>query len=182
MRGSMITGHVFIATSLDGFIARENGNIGWLLQYEDANEDHGYAAFAASMDAMIMGRGTFEAVRGMGYWQYPFPVSVLSSTLAGTPVPQDLGETVRFTDESPALIMERLVSEGARRVYVDGGRLVQSFLRQGLIFDMVITRVPVLLGCGRSLFGPLEADVALVHEETRSFPSGLVQSRYRVAA
>jgi dihydrofolate reductase len=74
-----------------------------------------------------------------------------------------------------------LALQGHRRVYVDGGQIIQSFLRAGLIADMVITQVPVLLGQGRALFGALGADVALVHEQSRSFASGLVQSRYRIA-
>lgn len=85
-----------------------------------------------------------------------------------------------FADLTPWAAMDRLAAEGARRVYVDGGRLVQAFLREGLIEDLVITRVPVLIGAGRPLFGGLAADVSLEHLGTRAFASGMVQSRYRV--
>jgi dihydrofolate reductase len=177
----MITGHVFIATSLDGFIAREDGDIGWLLARDAPGEDHGYARFIAGIDAIIMGRGSFETVRGITPWSYDRPVTVLSARLADRPVPRALAGAVRFSGATPQAVMAALAAEGERRVYVDGGRVIQSFLRLGLIADMVITRVPVLLGRGRPLFGPLEADLDLVHDETLSFPSGLTQSRYRLA-
>lgn len=93
----------------------------------------------------------------------------------------DLADKVRVIDGAPEASMRMLQSEGRRRVYVDGGLVIQSFLRAGLITDMVLTSVPVLLGEGRRLFGGLAGDIPLVHEETRSFPSGLVQSRYRIA-
>jgi dihydrofolate reductase len=176
----MVTGHVFIATSLDGFIAREDGDIGWLLERDQAGEDHGYDAFIADIDVILMGRGTYEAVRGMGDWFYTRPVLVLSAQLAQQPVPTDLSGKVTFSDKSPEYAMAMLHSEGARRVYVDGGRIIQSFLAHDLISDMVITRVPVLLGAGRPLFGALQRDVTLVHKSTMSFPSGLVQSHYEV--
>lgn len=177
----MVTGHVFIATSLDGFIARPDGAIDWLVGRDTGGEDHGYDAFIAGIDALVMGRGTFEAVAGFDPWPYAVPVLVLSRALAGTDVPERLRGKVAFADLSPRDAMARLAAEGAARVYVDGGQVVQAFLRAGLIADMVITRVPVLIGAGRSLFGEIGRDVALVHEATQAFPSGLVQSRYRVA-
>jgi len=175
----MITGHVFIAASLDGFIAREDGDIGWLIERDDPAEDHGYEAFIADKDVILMGRGTYESIRDNTPWPYSRPVVVLSATLARTGQPA--GGQVRFLDAAPEQAMRALEAEGVRRVYVDGGRVVQSFLRAGLIADLVITSVPVLLGQGRRLFGALGGDIALVHEATRSFPSGLVQSRYRIA-
>jgi dihydrofolate reductase len=176
----MITGHVFIATSLDGFIARENGEIDWLLQHDQAGEDHGYDNFINHIDAIVMGRGTFEAVRGMGDWFYDRPVLVLSAQLAERAVPAELTGKVRFTGRSPQEAMAMLEAEGCRRVYVDGGRVIQSFLALGMISDMVITRVPILLGNGRPLFGGVQRDIPLAHTGTRSFPSGLVQSSYEV--
>ncbi|MFC3059923.1 dihydrofolate reductase family protein [Paenirhodobacter populi] len=176
----MVTSHVFIATSLDGFIAREDGDIGWLLERDDPAEDHGYDAFIDDKDVVVMGRGTYESMRDVTPWPYTRPVVVLSATLkqAGQPT----GPRVRFTDAAPSQVMQDLETEGVRRVYVDGGRVIQSFLRAGLIADMVITTVPVLLGQGRRLFDSLPGDIALVHETTRSFPSGLVQSRYIIPA
>jgi dihydrofolate reductase len=176
----MITGHVFIASSLDGYIARPDGDIGWLLERDDPREDHGYDAFIADKDAIVMGRGSYEKVATFDTWPYDRPVLVLSSRLAGTPVPDRLHGKVRFADLAPAQAMRELEREGARRVYVDGGRLVQAFLRAGLIEDMVVTTVPVLIGAGRPLFGELPRDRDLALVASRSFPSGLVQSTYRV--
>lgn len=176
----MITGHVFIATSLDGFIARESGDIDWLLKHDQAGEDHGYDDFIRDIDVIIMGRGSYESVRCMGDWFYNRPVLVLSSQLAQQKVPTGLSGKVRFSDKSPESVMAMLQSEGARRAYVDGGRVIRSFLALDLISDMVITRVPILLGNGRPLFGGSSRDVALLHKSTRSFPSGLVQSHYEV--
>ena len=176
----MATGHVFIATSLDGFIARPDGSIDWLMGRDTGGEDHGYDGFIARIDAVVMGRGTWDVVAGFDPWPYAVPVLVLSKALAGAPVPEALQGKVRFADLSPTAAMDRLAAEGAARVYVDGGQLVQAFLRDALIDDLVITRVPVLIGAGRPLFGALAGDLVLIHESTRSFPSGLVQSRYRV--
>lgn len=176
----MVTGHVFIATSLDGYIARPDGGIDWLLERDAAGEDHGYDAFIADKDMIVMGRGSYEKVATFDSWPYDRPVLVLSSQLAGTAVPEALRGKVRFADMAPAAAMEELAQAGVRRVYVDGGRVVQSFLRAGLIEDMVITTVPVLIGAGRPLFGELPADRGLALVASRSFPSGLVQSTYRL--
>lgn len=177
----MISGHVFIATSLDGFIARKDGDIAWLLQRDDPSEDHGYDAFIANIDVILMGRGSYEAMQDARPWPYSRPVLVLSTSLKDHRAPQALAGKVRFSDKSPEQAMAMLEAEGNRRVYVDGGLVIQSFLRAGLIADMVITFVPVLLGEGRSLFGAIAADIPLAHEDTRAFASGLVQSRYRIA-
>ena len=176
----MITGHVFVATSLDGFIARENGEIDWLLKHDQAGEDHGYDDFIRDIDVIVMGRGSYESVRSLGDWFYNRPVLVLSAQLAQQAVPSELTGKVRFSDKSPDDAMAMLQAEGARRAYVDGGRIIQSFLALDMISDMVITRVPMLLGAGRPLFGGRQRDVALAHKSTRCFPSGLVQSRYEV--
>lgn len=178
----MITGHVFIATSLDGFIARDDGDIAWLLERDDPGEDHGYDAFIENIDIILMGRGCYEKMHAVRPWPYTRPVVVLSASLVQDDLPVDLAGKVRVTDTSPEEAMRMLQSEGHRRVYVDGGLVIQSFLRAGLIADMVITRAPVLLGEGRSLFGAIAGDIPLLHEETKSFRSGLVQSRYRIAA
>ncbi len=176
----MITGHVFIAVSLDGYIARTDGDIGWLIERDDPAEDHGYADFIHKIDVILMGRCTFESVRHFDPWPYSRRVVVLSNSLTDDDVPKALRDKVQVMAAPPAQAMARLEAEGAQRVYVDGGRVIQSFLAEGLIDDMVITRVPVLLGGGRSLFGPLRSDVLLVHDKTVSFPSGLVQSHYRI--
>jgi dihydrofolate reductase len=175
----MVTGHVFIATSLDGFIARSDGGLDWLLSRDDPGEDHGYDAFLKGMDGIVMGRGSFEAVRALGVpWPYPKPVVVLSRSLAPEALPPDLRGHVEVTPEPPRPLCERLARQGWRRVYVDGGAVIRSFLAEGLIADMVLTRIPVLIGQGLPLFGSLPADLPLRHDTTHAYPSGLVQSRY----
>ena len=176
---TITTGHVYIALSLDGFIARPDGGLDWLMKQPTDGEDYGYQAFMASVDGLVMGRGSFEMVLTFPEWPYAKPVVVLSRTPAD--IPDHLVGRVRASDASPPQIMRRLASEGWRRAYVDGGRIVQSFLRDGLIRDMTLTRIPILLGHGRPLFGPLDRDIDLKHVETRAFPSGLVHSRYRIA-
>jgi len=175
----MVSGHVFIATSLDGFIARPDGDIGWLLARDDPSEDHGYRDFIADKDWIVVGRGSYEKVREFDPWPYDRPVLVLSRQLAGTPVPAALAGKLAFSAAAPREAMAELARRGARRVYVDGGQVVQSFLRAGLIEDMVLTMVPVLVGAGRPLFGALPQDRDLALVASRSFPSGLVQSTYR---
>jgi dihydrofolate reductase len=175
------TGHVFIATSLDGFIARTDGSLDWLVSPAHAGEDHGYDAFMRDIDAIVMGRGTYEAVLAFDPWPYDKPVLVLSRSLASTPVPDALRGKVTFADLSPQAAMDHLGQQGAARVYVDGGQIVQSFLRAGLVADTVLSRIPVLIGTGRSLFGAIDRDISLSHQGTTAFPSGLVQSRYKLA-
>lgn len=177
----MITAHVFIAVSLDGFIARHDGDIAWLLQRDDPTEDHGYPAFIADKDVIVMGRGSYEKALSSDPWPYDRPVVVLSHKLGGAPVPEALQGKVRFSTRAPREEMEALAAQNVRRVYVDGGQVVQSFLREGLIADMVITTIPVLIGSGRPLFGALSRDIDLKLVSSRSFPSGLVQSSYRLA-
>lgn len=177
----MTTGHVFIATSLDGFIARRDGAIDWLPGLDsDPGENYGYDDFIASVDGLVMGRNSFEKVLEFDPWPYPRPVVVLSRSLDPSAVPPALAGKVEISPLPPRALMQSLADRGWTRAYVDGGKVIQSFLRAGLIADMVITRVPVLLGEGLPLFGPLEGDIALRHLETRAYPSGLVRSRYAI--
>lgn len=168
---------VFIATSLDGFIARRDGAIDWLPLPE--GEDHGYDAFVASVDAIVIGRRTFETVLSFGGWVYGDKrVVVLSSR------PVDLsvvhGGTVEQLAGEPRDIAAKLAASGAHRLYIDGAETIQRFLRAGLVDRVIITRIPVLIGDGIPLFGALAHDLPLRHVGTRTFPSGLVQSEYAV--
>lgn len=174
----MVTTHVFIATSLDGYIARQDGDIEWLLQRDDPSEDHGFDAFIADKDMIVMGRGTYEKVLSFDSWPYDLPVVVLSKQLANEPVPLPLKGKVQFSDLAPRHLIEQLDEQNIRRIYLDGGQLIQSFLRENLVTDMVITTVPVLLGSGRTLFGTMPQDADFKLLSSRSFPSGLVQSHY----
>jgi dihydrofolate reductase len=169
---------VFIATSLDGFIARADGSLDWLPA--DGGEPHGYTEFMATVDAVVMGRKTFETVLAFAEW--PFgrkPVVVLSSRPAGIAPPA--GAVCDAMSGTPHEIVARLSGRGMKHLYVDGGVTIQRFLEAGLIQRLVITRIPVLLGGGIPLFGPASRDVRLEHVATRSYPSGMVQSEYRIA-
>jgi dihydrofolate reductase len=170
---------VFVGTSLDGFIARPNGAFDFLPA--GGGEPHGYDEFIASVDAIVMGRKTFETVLALGPWPYGNKrVVVLSSR------PIDLsavsGGVVEQMAGTPAQIVSKLAASGAHNLYIDGGITIQEFLRAGLIQRIVITRVPVLIGEGIPLFGPLPGDIRLRHIATRQYPSGLVSSEYLVAA
>lgn len=176
----MVSGHVFIATSLDGYIARTDGSIDWLMRQPVEGEDHGYDAFIADMDVILMGRQSYETVLTFDSWPYSKPVVVLSSTLRSEERPEALVDKVQISALGPRDIMRDLTEKGIRKAYIDGGRIIQSFLREGLIQTMTVTRIPVLIGKGRPLFGDLARDIDLDHLETRHFPSGLVQSTYRI--
>ncbi|MBW6496649.1 MAG: dihydrofolate reductase family protein [Burkholderiaceae bacterium] len=175
----MPTGHVYIATSIDGFIARLDGGLDWLESANSAGEDHGYQAFMDRIDGIVMGRATFDVVLRFDPWPYDRPLLVLSRKLDSADIPSHVADWVTIVQS-----VSDALAEGQRRgwdrVYVDGGATIQAFLDAGAISDMVITRIPVLLGTGLPLFGPLSDDLPLRHVETRSFPSGLVQSRYEV--
>lgn len=178
----MVTTHVFIAVSLDGYIARKDGDINWLLQRDDPTEDHGYTAFIADKDWIVMGRGSYEKVLTFDEWPYDRPVLVLSRQLTDTPVPEALKGRVQFSHRTPREVIDDLAAQNVHRVYIDGGQVIQSFLREGLVADIVITTVPVLLGSGIPLFGSLPHDIDLTLLSSRSFPSGLVQSHYRLTS
>ncbi len=173
---------VFIATSLDGYIARADGRIDWLEEAHRsaaAGEDFGYQEFFDGVDVLILGRKTFETVRGFPEWPYGEKrVVVLSQTLHQ--LPADCPPSVRLTEQSPAEIVKSLERESFQHAYVDGGSTIQSFLAAGLVSDLTITTIPILLGSGLPLFGRLTEDLPLLHEKTRVFPNGFVQSKYRV--
>ena len=175
----MPTGHVFIAASLDGFIARLDGTLDWLDAANSAGEEHGYQDFIDRIDGIVMGRATFDVALRFDPWPYDKPLLVLSRKLNPADIPPPVANRITIVRSvSDALAEGR--RRGWDRVYVDGGATIRSFLDSGAISDMVITHIPVLLGTGLQLFGPLSADLPLRHIETRSFPSGLVQSRYDV--
>jgi dihydrofolate reductase len=169
---------VFVGTSLDGFIARANGGLDFLPP--GGGEPHGYDELMASVDALVIGRKTFDTVLAFDAWPYGRkPVVVLSTRpLAPTPA----GAVVERMSGAPADIVSQLAARGIEHIYVDGGITIQRFLQAGLIHRLIITRVPVLIGAGIPLFGVLERDIALRHVATRQYATGLVQSEYVVAA
>jgi dihydrofolate reductase len=170
---------VFIASSLDGFIARSDGSIDWLPEPEPgSDEDYGYQAFIETVDALVMGRHTYETALAFDAWPYVLPVVVLSHH--SITVPDRIPHPVERMEGTPPGIVQRLADQGAEHLYIDGGRTIQHFLAEGLIDRLIVTTVPVLIGDGIPLFGPLPRDVSLRLVASRSFTNGLVQSEYRV--
>jgi dihydrofolate reductase len=181
----MTTGHIYIATSLDGFVARADDTLDWLERQPMPQEggDMGFAAFMESVDGLVMGRGTFQTVLGFGVpWPYSKPVIVMSRSLTAGDVPDALKDKVELSALAPAELMAELDGRGWKRAYVDGGQLTQAFLREGLIEDMVLTTVPVLIGEGKRLFGPLGSDIDLTLVKSEVFDNGMVQTMWAIAA
>ena len=156
---------VFIAISLDGFIARPDGDVAWLHEVEP-------------IDVLVLGRGSFEKVLEFEWPYGTKPVIVLSKSQ--TEVPEALRGQVRIDESAPLELVDKLSREGYKRMYLDGGKVIQSFLRQALIDDMTLTTIPVLIGEGIPLFGNLEEDIRLRLLESRSWDNGFVQSKYQV--
>jgi dihydrofolate reductase len=174
-----VNASVFIATSLDGFIARPNGDLDWLHGDGAEGGPHGYDEFIATVDALVIGRKTYETVLAFETWPYGGkPVFVLSTrALAAAPA----GAVVEHMSGDPAHIVSRLAARGIGHIYVDGGITIQRFLRAGLIQRLILNRIPVLIGAGIPLFGELSRDIRLRHVTTRQYAGGLVQSEYVVA-
>lgn len=175
---------VFVGVSLDGFIARANGDLDWLMGEGDGDSsEHGYNEFITDIDAIVMGRKTFEKVLTFDKWYYGNTrVVVLSTHSLDLSVAQARGGMVELMAGSPVEIVSKLAADGARRLYVDGGVTIQDFLRAGLIHRLIISRLPVLIGEGIPLFGFLPRDIRLRHVTTRTYPGGMVQSEYRIDA
>jgi dihydrofolate reductase len=174
---------VFVGVSLDGFIARPNGDLDWLIG-EGAGDsaEYGYNEFIAGMDAIVMGRKTFEKAVTFDKWYYgKMRVVVLSSRYLDLSIAQARGGIVEVMAGSPTEIVSNLAASGAYHLYVDGGITIQQFLRAGLIHRLIISRLPVLIGEGISLFGSLPRDIRLNHIATRTYPGGMVQSEYHIA-
>ncbi len=168
---------VFIATSLDGFIARLDGALDWL---PEVVEDHGYTEFIAMVDCIVIGRKTFETVLGFDAWPYGTKsVIVLTSKPSQLKAPE--GAVCDFMSGTPREIVTRLAERGLKHAYIDGGETITRFLEAGLIQRFILTRIPVLLGSGIPLFGYLSHDIRFEHVATRAYASGMVQSEYNIA-
>lgn len=167
---------------MDGFIARPDGDLDWLMQAQSQapeGEDFGYAAFMAEVDGLLMGRKTFETVQAFDPWPYEGKRVHVLTRQASLPVPAALQGRVGVSGEAPSGLLERWAREGLRRIYVDGGELVQSLLREDLLDALTLTHIPVLLGQGRRLWGALPADRTWHLDGVSHWPCGFVQTRYR---
>jgi len=170
---------VFVGASVDGFIAKLDHTFDFLSAGGELDGvDNGYDAFIATVDALLVGRNTFDVARSFPTWPYGnTPVFALSHREIG---PAPAGAVVERVSGLPNTVLAQLAARGYRHVYVDGGVTIQQFLRAGLIDRMVVTRVPVLIGTGIPLFGPLDGDVLLEHVATRVIAGCAVQSEYLV--
>ncbi len=165
----------FVGASLDGFIARPDGALDWLRPFEGA--DNGFEEFMASVDAVVIGRATYDVVLGFGAWPYGRrPVYVLTHR---APVPRH-GETL--VSGEPGSIVGRLARAGVRRAYVDGGAVVSRFLAAGLLDEITLSFVPVVLGAGIRLFQAPLPERTLRLNGSRALPNGIVQARYVAAS
>jgi len=173
---------VFIATSLDGYISRADGSIDWLNRANATvpdGEDCGYGEFIRTVDALVMGRRTFEMALTFDSWPYENTnVVVLSSRQVL--IPERLAPMVTSSSETPSDLVSNLTALGHSHLYVDGGKTIQTFLAANLIDEITITVVPVLLGSGRPLFGPLPMDAKLTLLASKAYAFGFVQNTYRV--
>lgn len=171
---------VYLGASLDGYIADKNGGLDWLNAVPNpTGDDMGYGAFMERIDALVMGRTTFETVLGFGIdWPYSKPVYVLSNTRKT--IPAELEGKVRLLAGPLPDVLATIHANGHTRLYIDGGKVVQQFLREGLIDELIITTIPVLLGGGTRLFGELPEPVALELVSSATLLGQIVQRHYRV--
>lgn len=167
---------VYIATSLDQFIARPDGGLDWLDTVLQPGEDYGYAAFMATVDTLVVGRATYDTVLGFGEWPY---TGKRVAVLTHRPFVPQFGEELCSGALVP--ILNRLGTEGVRHVYLDGGNAVRQGLAEGVVDELTLSIVPRLLGRGRPLFGDIVPEVSWTLVSSRSFPTGLVQLRYTIA-
>ncbi|MBY3790177.1 dihydrofolate reductase [Photobacterium carnosum] len=180
---------VFIATSVDGFIAKKNGSVDWLQTAGNLNTDMGDQAdmgfnqYIASVDCIIMGRKCMEIISSMNLSpeQWPYGntrIIVLSSTL--TQAPDNLKDKIEMYAGDISALVTKLNDEGYQHAYIDGGMTIQAFINQQLINDITITRAPILLGSGISLFGETHCDIALQQTQAIVYPNDFIQVKYCV--
>ncbi len=171
-----MTNCVYIATSLDGYIATSDGSLDWLTEFPNPNnDDYGYAEFMNRMDAIIMGRGTFEKVLTFDHWPYDKPTFVLSNSLKS--LPQELIGKAEILKGELKGLLGKILARGYGNLYIDGGRTIQAFLAEDLIDELIITQIPILLGSGIPLFGFLADAMWFTLHKTEIYGE-LVQSTY----
>ena len=170
---------VFIATSLDGYIADKNGELDWLNSIPNPeNLDMGYIEFTSRIDALVMGRTTFETVCAFDMdWPYKQPVFVLSNTLKK--IPEDYKNKAFLVKGILTDIIGQIHQKGYRRLYIDGGTTIQGFLKEDLIDEMIITVIPILLGGGTSLSSELPKDLEFECTGSKVYLKKIVQNHFR---
>lgn len=194
----MMKGSVYIACTLDGFIATPDGAVDFLDRYDSSTpvkeedkgvtkdqvaDDMGFAAFLESVDVIVMGRKSFEKVLSFGADMWPYGkvrMVVWTRNEDNVKIPEFCRETVTCTSLMPADLMEFLEQKGHQHAYIDGGTTIQEFLRKDLIDELILTRAPLILGEGIPLFGNLGRQIPLSHIKTTQYPNGLVMTKYIV--
>jgi dihydrofolate reductase len=167
---------VFIGTSLDGFIARKDGDFDWLSHFANEEAILAYKELISRIDAIVIGRGTFEKVLSLDPWPYEKRVFVLSTTIKQ--IPDSVKEKVTLLSMKPAELLSYLSNHGFSNLYIDGGKVIQEFLKEDLIDELIISKAPILIGSGIPLFGYLDKDLQFRHTHTEINPNGLVRSYY----
>ena len=172
---------VFIAASLDGYIARPDGGLDWLDAVQTPGEDYGYHAFFDSIDALLLGSGTYETVRGFPEWPFGDKPCYVATSQERRAVHHEV-----FVRGNPVALARQLADRGHSRVYLDGGRLIRAFLATGLVTELILSVIPVLLGSGIPLFREISKEPAygehvLKLVGAQAYPTGLVQLRYQKA-
>lgn len=176
----MPTGHIMMAMSLDGFVARPDHSLDWLFKQPTGAEDHGFQDFIDSVDVLIMGTGSLKTVLGFNEWPYQKPVIVLSRSMTEADIPAHLKDQIEFSTATPREIWDQFGARGYRRVYVDGGAIIRSFLDAGCVHDMKISLIPILIGDGIRIFGDTGRDIDLELLSVKRHDSGLVDLNYKV--
>lgn len=171
----------YMAQSLDGYIAGPNGELDWLEDIENPDEsDFGFADFMATVDALLMGKHTFEKVASFGFWPYDKPVYVASNSLIS--LPEDLRDKASIVSGSLPDMLAHLESDNVRSVYIDGGQLIQSAIRHGVLRELTVTTMPVILGAGIPLFGPFASNVKLSLLGSEVLVGQMVKTRYQLVS
>lgn len=166
---------VFLALSLDGFIAGPHGDLAWLDPYAtDSPVETGYDRLLSDADTLVMGRNTFEKLLSFDEWPYSGKRVVV---LTHRPLSSRYGETAQAGSIHD--VLKQLWQEGSRHVYLDGGQAVRQGFMEGMVDELTLSWVPVILGEGIALFDGLQHRLDFKVEGVRRLPSGLVQTIYR---
>lgn len=180
MKEGYSQGYVFMAASLDGFVAREDNSLDWLMKYGVDENDNSFEEFTKNMDALVMGSGTYKTVIGFDQWPYKMHTYVMSRALTQNDVPEELQDKVTIKNLDPNELMKFLYENDLKKIYVDGGKLVQSFISKGLVSEITLTQIPILIGKGKRLFGELEKDIDLELITSKPMKFGFIQNHYRI--